>query len=131
MEDDMPRIVEMKNILFDNERASNLFPELFGVKNQVWKVIKKKKNNFRNCIIFDKTIFVFAQNRFDRTETYLFLEGINGISYRYIVGRQIRGEIIGLKRNILAERFIGIYCCGNGIGRSYIRKIITGKWKIS
>lgn len=69
---------------------------------------KKKKNNFRNCIIFDKTIFVFAQNRFDRTETYLFLEGINGISYRYIVGRQIRGEIIGLKRNILAERFIAV-----------------------
>lgn len=35
MEDDMPRIVEMKNILFDNGCASNLFPELFGVKNQV------------------------------------------------------------------------------------------------
>lgn len=46
MEDDMPRIVEMKNILFDNGRASNLFPELFGVKNQVWKVIIKKKKEF-------------------------------------------------------------------------------------
>lgn len=130
IKNDMSRIIEMKNLLFGRSSEFILVESILkvtGVKSD-----RKKKKKIQKLYYFRLKQFLFS-HRIELIERKHIYFQKNYFYKRYLgtgtsqVGRQIRGGIIGLKRNILAEGFIGIYSCGNGVDRSYIRKIITGK----